>query len=112
MYTTKLLFFALAAATTNAYTLVVCQVSHGATIEDAKQMALSRRISMGIGAKGFWHGRETICPLWDKPSVSVPMFTFCRSDPYDWGYARNKYGGVVECHESGSKNWPTCDFKC
>ncbi|CZT41558.1 uncharacterized protein RSE6_01310 [Rhynchosporium secalis] len=113
MHTTKLLLLALATATTDAYTLVVCQLYRGATTQDVEWGLLHRRHDMGLGEKGVWKAGARKCPLGKKTSETAWMYTFCRSDPYSGsGGVLPPDGGVVECRQSGSYDWPACKVKC
>ncbi|CZT02772.1 uncharacterized protein RAG0_09792 [Rhynchosporium agropyri] len=113
MHTTKLLILALATATTDAYTLVVCQLYRGATTKDVEWGLLNRRDAMGLGEKGVWNTGARKCPLANKPSETALMYTFCRSDPYvGSGGIVLSYRREVECRTSGSYDWPACDVKC
>ncbi|CZS88079.1 hypothetical protein WAI453_000478 [Rhynchosporium graminicola] len=113
MHTTKLLLLALATATTDAYTLVVCQLYRGATTKDVEWGLLNRRDAMGLGEKGVWNTGARKCPLANSSGKTALMYTFCRSDPYSGaGGVLPPHGGEVECRESGSYDWPACNVKC
>ncbi|CZT11036.1 uncharacterized protein RAG0_15328 [Rhynchosporium agropyri] len=58
----KLLLLAFLAATTNAFTVVVCSPKDGATVEAAKEATVNQRAALGLTGPGYWNGNIQNCP--------------------------------------------------
>ncbi|XMA18831.1 hypothetical protein WAI453_011622 [Rhynchosporium graminicola] len=105
----KLLLLAFLAATTNAFTVVVCSPKDGATVEAAKEATVNQRAALGLTGPGYWNGSIQNCL--NSLGESVTVFAFCRNSYFGRGSTAVK-GGYVICKPSGDPNWPTCNIKC